>query len=407
MKKIALSITVLFAFVLLSCSGKEIAGPVSETSIKPRELNFSYLDEDFKATESVTTTIAMTIKDEPKAEGFVMISKKNKNDEYGVYLTDQKNNTATSFFYKGESLFPHRINILKDGGAEIAIGDTTPHRKDTEDFDIIWTMDDEKESFAKIPLKNDIYSYNALPTLEKDANHQVKIISISTKIFAAINEHAENVRPTTRFWNKFWRIFLAVVTIIASAVLLVASILSFNVIGIAGGVVGIGLGIGLAVAPLVDGSDRANETVTKNTTVIIKDRHNPDKVILDGDEFDLTYYAGDPNNENSRLCLDIEVTKKTLDNFSITMRMENGGENAYATINSYFLFRLNAETEGALQPNAYIVAPQKFGNGNYIRLRNINNVSTNENRMFIHFETKDDHVTINGHLRKEFKIYVK
>lgn len=335
-----------------------------------------------------------------------MISKKNENDEYGVYLTDEKNNTATSFFYKGESLFPYRINILKDG--ETALGDTTPHRKDTEDFDIIWTMGDEKESFAKIPLKNDIYSYATSPNLEEVGNHQVRIILISTKIFVSINDHMENIEPTTRGWFTRLLLFISgIIVAVLSIVLIVVSIPTLSIIGIAAGAVGIGLGVGMIVGSLVDSSDKANETVTKNTVVTIKDRHNPNKVISDGEEFDLTYYEGNPSSEDSSLCLDIEVQNKLLDNFSISMRMENGGENAYATINSYFLFRLKQGQEGSLGTNSYILQPQAFGDGNYIRLRNINNVPTNENRMFIHFETTDDHVTINGELTKEFKIYVK
>lgn len=59
MKKIILCITVVLAFTLFSCSGKEIAGPEGGTSVKHAELNFSYLDKDYKATESVTTTIAV------------------------------------------------------------------------------------------------------------------------------------------------------------------------------------------------------------------------------------------------------------------------------------------------------------------------------------------------------------
>ena len=428
MKKIILLITVVLAFALFSCSGKEIAGPESVPNVKPRELNIMYLDTDLKVTENRTDTIAMTIKDEPQSEGFVMISKKlekTANSEYRAYITDENTGLLLTFFYKNKADFPYRITTLQND--VLASGHVTAHRKDTEDFDIIWTMDGEKESFSKIPLKNDIYSYDPAPNLTATENYQVKTIMTSVMTFSAINKYMENATPVNRGWfSKVWNFFVKVFAPIIVAIAVVVTVFFPPAAIVTTPLIFIFTTI--ATLPTINDNIKEPETTASKEKIInIKYAHAPNQVISDGDIYTFdddksrsaTYksvadggvapaHVIPPAKPAPKVEFDIEVPGANIESFVISMYIkDNTNPESYRTINSFFdIYMIDdkgVKHDSPIGKDFNVFPVQKFGNGYSILVERILEPDDGE-EIYIVFKTIDEHVEVNGHVRKEIKI---
>ena len=256
----------LILFNFYACSKQAYNPKVNDLSTKSN-LEITYLDDKNQSTENPTDTILMKLKDDES--GFIMVSRKTgKEDgieEYTTSLIDTINNTSISMVYTNGADFPHKILLVK--GEENMIGYTSTHRRDSQDFDIIWyTPDGYGENSENIPLTTTIYNYIKTPGVDANTDYQIKTIKISVKIADAINKYVEensnnnieenndyNImlrRITWKDFCKFWKqVFTPVIIAIAVVVAIVVPVFIPAATGIVLGVTGgaIGVTAGLAV----------------------------------------------------------------------------------------------------------------------------------------------------------------
>ena len=337
----------LILFSVISCSGAGLSGPIGNDNlpvtgqIEPAKFDLSYLDKDFKHSETVTDIIAMTVKD--KAEGFVMMSKKTDNGEHRVYLTDKNSGLAITFYYKDREIFPYRITTpVTAGGGGIASGRVTPHRRDSKEFDIIWNLGSQYQTFGNIPLGNEMYSFGDIPGLDADRNYQVLTMLVSVKVMGATVEHVINTPDYSMTRGCGGAIVAAIVAVVSMVVAAVFPPLApiFGPIAIIAGSIASGLSSGGA-------TDVAQETETieakpKIINIAHHDASNhfdPDKnvILTDGETFNIVQFT-DPNsvyeNNHLHLNLDIPYTNNISKHFDVYLVIPDSSVPADLVINN-------------------------------------------------------------------------
>lgn len=139
------------------------------------------------------------------------------DNKYTVYLIDTKNDITISMIYTNNANFPYKITTLK--GEQFLEGYTGEHRKDTEDFDMSWYMENKEENLLSIPLKNNIYDHINSAGLDTQSDYQFKIMKISAKIWYAISIYVQNSEATdsysiqSRGWLKWLGIALLAIVV--------------------------------------------------------------------------------------------------------------------------------------------------------------------------------------------------
>ena len=268
-RKINCLLTYLMIFLMLfnfySCSKANMTSPMSQ---KVNELQIYYLDSLNNITEEKTDSIVMKLKDE--AESFFMYSKKTAKNEYTCYLTENESGVVISMVYKNGYNFPSEIRVFKDG--KLAVGTITPYREKTQNYDIIWYMDDEVETFSDINIsKKDINTPNRVSNLDTKLKYQVEIVKNSLLIWQSIDEYNNSTSSIAysikaKNWaKKLLGIFLAVVSIALMVVMpfVVSTILPTTaavITGAVGGAMAATSAIGITVASnIIRHSDEKTE----------------------------------------------------------------------------------------------------------------------------------------------------
>ena len=214
----------LILFNFYACTKQQIEEPLTENA----KLEITYLDEKNNPTEKRTDNILMKLKDDES--GFIMVSKKTRENEYTDYLIDNINNSTISMYYTNKSNFPHKIVVIQsnESGETSMVGYTSKYREDTKDFDIIWEMSDgsttENETFKNISVTN-LFNHAKTSGVDENTDYQIMTLKVSVRIADAINKYVENNdSPLARgfwsgfcnFWKKVFKPIVRVVTIIVA-----------------------------------------------------------------------------------------------------------------------------------------------------------------------------------------------
>ena len=214
----------LILFNFYACTKQQIEEPLTENA----KLEITYLDEKNNPTEKRTDNILMKLKDDES--GFIMVSKKTRENEYTDYLIDNINNSTISMYYTNKSNFPHKIVVIQsnESGETSMVGYTSKYREDTKDFDIIWEMlngsTTEYETFTNISAAN-LFNHAKTSGVDENTDYQIMTLKVSVRIADAINKYVENNdSPLARgfwskfcnFWKKVFKPIVRVVTIIVA-----------------------------------------------------------------------------------------------------------------------------------------------------------------------------------------------
>ena len=370
------------------------------------KLEITYLDANNKPTDSKTETILMKLKDDES--GFIMVSrntgKEDGIEEYTTSLIDTANKTSISMVYTNGSEFPHKI-LLADGENETMIGYTSAHRKDTQNFDIIWYSEDGNgESSENIPLKTTIYNYVKMAGVDADTDYQVKTIKISVKIAEAINKYVEENSPNIEedndynimlrrgitwksfcnFWKKvFTPIIIAVAVIVAIVVPIVIPAATAIVLGVTGGVSGAVAGL----AVLFDQIDNSIESSPGEKALLISKDVGED-YYKDGEIIYLKEVGSETN-------IYFNIINEPIDYLHVKVEIEND-TNPYEVANNYFAFDTGSgyknltsnyviNKDGGFEKNTYSVLkikkkreiPDGYSSTIYLTIETGNNVMVN------------------------------
>ena len=304
------------------------------------------MDDKNQSTENPTDTILMKLKDDES--GFIMVSRKTgKEDgieEYTTSLIDTINNTSISMVYTNGADFPHKILLVK--GEENMIGYTSTHRRDSQDFDIIWyTPDGYGENSENIPLTTTIYNYIKTPGVDANTDYQIKTIKISVKIADAINKYVEensnnnieenndyNImlrRITWKDFCKFWKqVFTPVIIAIAVVVAIVVPVFIPAATGIVLGVTGGAIGVTAGLAVLFEQIDNGIQSSPGEKALLIT-RDSKEDYYQEGEIISLE--AG------SEVHIYFDILNEPINYLKVKVSMPNDNE-AYKSISGYFEF---------------------------------------------------------------------
>lgn len=335
----------LILFNFYACSKQAYNPKVNDLSTKSN-LEITYLDDKNQSTENPTDTILMKLKDDES--GFIMVSRKTgKEDgieEYTTSLIDTINNTSISMVYTNGADFPHKILLVK--GEENMIGYTSTHRRDSQDFDIIWyTPDGYGENSENIPLTTTIYNYIKTPGVDANTDYQIKTIKISVKIADAINKYVEensnnnieenndyNImlrRITWKDFCKFWKqVFTPVIIAIAVVVAIVVPVFIPAATGIVLGVTGGAIGVTAGLAVLFEQIDNGIQSSPGEKALLIT-RDSKEDYYQEGEIISLE--AG------SEVHIYFDILNEPINYLKVKVSMPNDNE-AYKSISGYFEF---------------------------------------------------------------------
>ena len=381
----------LILFNFYACS-KQTYDP-KEVSANSK-LEITYLDANNKPTDSKTETILMKLKDDES--GFIMVSrntgKEDGIEEYTTSLIDTANKTSISMVYTNGAEFPHKI-LLADGENETMIGYTSAHRKDTQNFDIIWYSEDGNgESSENIPLKTTIYNYVKMAGVDADTDYQVKTIKISVKIAEAINKYVEENNPNIEedndynmmlrritwksfcnFWKKvFTPIIIAVAVIVAIVVPIVIPAATAIVLGVTGGVSGAVAGL----AVLFDQIDNSIESSPGEKALLIT-RDGKEDYYQDGDIIHLEKVGDEAH-------IYFDILNEPIDYLNVKLYREND-DKPYKMASAYFDF--DAGNNGDLT-SEYVIKEERHESNQDMHLVIKKRETTSDNlNLFLIIET--------------------
>lgn len=413
-RTIACFMVFLTLFQFYSCTKAINQAPT--VTVNNKEINITYLDDDRNPTEAKTDKIAMSLKDETNidVQGFTMFSEKTGENEYTAYLTDKKSRLVISFVYKDNAVFPHKITVFD--GEKIVLGTVTPHRKVTQDFDIIWHSGEDTDSFIKVPLKNDFYSYIPFNSLDSVANYQIKTIMISVRIWKAISDYVDNT-PISKArgwsWKNFWHAIVAVVIAIVVIVVAVFAPIALPALGIAIAAVGGAIGGGVLIAQSVKASEQIKAPPDEQI-INIKNTRESGRNISNGDIFRLNYSTNPALNTNTMLFLDIISGQTNISQFQITVKMNPPAADDYNRVNGRFAYEFIDKNENVLY-RKYLESDNILYNRENILKKNtavklkitkIDYYNSYDKELSLHIETGDN-VIINGVVTKDFKIILE
>lgn len=208
------NVTYLFIYLMIflvlfnfyACTKQSAVNPINTPN---KTLEIIFVDDNDNISKNKTNNVLMQLEDDDS--GFYMFSTKKDDKDYVAYLIDAKNNSSISMYYENGSLFPYKIMLVQ--GNESLVGYTSKHRRDSEDFDIIWYSEyGSDETVKNIPLKNSIYDHSPSVGVESDTDYQIKTIKISLRISDAINKYVDNndtIKPMARSlfksFSNFWK----------------------------------------------------------------------------------------------------------------------------------------------------------------------------------------------------------
>ena len=363
----------LILFNFYACTKQQTYDPRGNQGAANSKLEITYLDKNNQATEERTDDILMKLKDDES--GLIMVSRKTgKEDgveEYTTSLIDTAHNTSISMVYTNRSEFPHKILLVN--GEETMIGYTSAHRKEAQDFDIIWYSEDGNgESCENIPLKTTIYNHIKTAGFDDETDYQIKTIRISVKIADAINKYVEEnpngsdeYNPLLRgkWWSKFcsvWKkiiapIVIAIAVIVAIVVPIFIPAATGIVLGVTGGVSGAAAGL----AVLFDQIDNSIESSPGEKALLISKNVGED-YYKDGE----IIYLKEVNSETA---IYFNIINEPIDYLHVKIEIE-GDANPYEVANNYFSFN-TGEGYSNLNNNYVIKKDGGFSKNTYSTLK--------------------------------------
>ena len=403
----------LILFNFYACTKQQTYDPKVNDAIANSKLEITYLDANNKPTDNKTKTILMKLKDDES--GFIMVSrntgKEDGIEEYTTSLIDTANKTSISMVYTNHSEFPHKI-LLADGENETMIGYTSAHRKDTQDFDIIWYSEDgDGESSKNIPLKTTIYNYVKMAGVDADTDYQVKTIKISVKIAEAINKYVEEHNPNIEedndynimlrritwksfcnFWKKvFTPIVIAVAVVVAVVVPIVIPASTAIVLGVTGGVSGAVAGL----AVLFDQIDNGIQSSPGEKALLIT-RDGKEDYYQEGD----IIYLEKVGDETY---IHLDILDEPVNYLKVRLYRDNDNE-PHRMASAYFDFYVN-ETRTNLT-SEYIINYGKVNNDKDVHIKIKKRELKDDLNLFIIIETGNN-VMINRGSSSQLKLKLK
>lgn len=408
----------LVLFNFYACTKQQTYYPKVNDAIENSKLEITYLDANNKPTDNKTETILMKLKDDES--GFIMVSrntgKEDGIEEYTTSLIDTANKTSISMVYTNHSEFPHKI-LLADGENETMIGYTSAHRKDTQDFDIIWYAEDGYgESSENIPLETTIYRLPKTTGVETDTDYQIKTIKISVKIADSINKYVEgkyknNIEENpddsneynplfrAKWWSKFCSIWKKIVTPIVIAVAVVVAVVvpivipasTAIVLGVTGGVSGAVAGL----AVLFDQIDNGIQSSPGEKALLIT-RDGKEDYYQEGD----IIYLEKVGDETY---IHLDILDEPVNYLKVRLYRDNDNE-PHRMASAYFDFYVN-ETRTNLT-SEYIINYGKVNNDKDVHIKIKKRELKDDLNLFIIIETGNN-VMINRGSSSQLKLKLK
>ncbi len=391
----------LVLFNFYACTKQSAVNPINTPNVIPqRTLEISFVDDNNNIVKNKTTNVLMQLEDDDS--GFYMFSTKKDDKDYVAYLIDAKNNSSISMYYENGSLFPYKIMLVQ--GDESLVGYTSKHRKDSQDFDIIWYSENGLgETVKNIPLKNSIYDHSPSIGVESDTDYQIKTIKISLRISDAINEYVNNndtIKPMARgLWKSFanfWKKIIApIIVVVAVVVAIFVPPLAPLMIEVIDGVNNFTnfLEIKAAEEDKAKAASGAKKLFISKTSNISGDSlyENNDEIHLDklGDSFYIFF----------------TVTEAELDKFKIKATMENEPK-GYELINIYYKIIYNGEIK-KVNDQHILLKEQKLNNNQGFSLKiEKNHNDGGNNNIYVDIEVGAN-TMINSNAASSFRLILK
>lgn len=391
----------LVLFNFYACTKQSTVNPINTPNVIPqRTLEIAFVDDNNNIVKNKTTNVLMQLEDDDS--GFYMFSTKKDDKDYVAYLIDAKNNSSISMYYENGSLFPYKIMLVQ--GNESLVGYTSKHRKDSQDFDIIWYSENGSgETVKNIPLKNSIYDHSPSIGVESDTDYQIKTIKISLRISDAINEYVNNndtIKPMARgLWKSFanfWKKIIApIIVVVAVVVAIFVPPLAPLMIEVIDGVNNFTnfLEIKAAEEDKAKAASGAKKLFISKTSNISGDSlyENNDEIHLDklGDSFYIFF----------------TVTEAELDKFKIKATMENEPK-GYELINIYYKIIYNGEIK-KVNDQHILLKEQKLNNNQGFSLKiEKNHNDGGNNNIYVDIEVGAN-TMINSNAASSFRLILK
>ena len=391
----------LVLFNFYACTKQSAVNPINTPNVIPqRTLEIAFVDDNNNIVKNKTTNVLMQLEDDDS--GFYMFSTKKDDKDYVAYLIDAKNNSSISMYYENGSSFPYKIMLVQ--GNESLVGYTSKHRKDSQDFDIIWySKDGSGETVKNIPLKNSIYDHSPSIGVESDTDYQIKTIKISLRISDAINEYVNNndtIKPMARgLWKSFanfWKKIIApIIVVVAVVVAIFVPPLAPLMIEVIDGVNNFTnfLEIKAAEEDKAKAASGAKKLFISKTSNISGDSlyENNDEIHLDklGDSFYIFF----------------TVTEAELDKFKIKATMENEPK-GYELINIYYKIIYNGEIK-KVNDQHILLKEQKLNNNQGFSLKiEKNHNDGGNNNIYVDIEVGAN-TMINSNAASSFRLILK
>lgn len=393
----------LVLFNFYACTKQATLNPINTPNVIPqRTLEIAFIDDNNNIVKNKTSNVLMQLEDDDS--GFYMFSTKKDDKDYVAYLIDTKNNSSISMYYENGSLFPYKIMLVQ--GNESLVGYTSKHRKDSQDFDIIWYSEDGSgETVKNIPLKNSIYDHTTSVGVESDTDYQIKTIKISLRISDAINNYVDNndtIKPMARgFWKSFadiWKKIIAPIIVVVTVIIaIIIPPLAPVMIEIIDNVNNFTNFLEIKAAE----EDKAKAASGVKKLFISKTSNtSEDSLYKNNDEIHL-YKLGDS------FYIFFDVTEAELDKFKIKAEMENE-PTGYKLIGNYYKISKNDDGKCySVDENNILLAETKLNNNQdfYIKMEKAYN-DVGNNNIYIDIEVGAN-TMINNEALSSFRLILK
>ncbi|WP_295159418.1 hypothetical protein [uncultured Brachyspira sp.] len=402
------NVTYLFIYLMIflvlfnfyACTKQSAVNPINTPN---KTLEIIFVDDNDNISKNKTNNILMQLEDDDS--GFYMFSTKKDDKDYVAYLIDSKNNSSISMYYENGSLFPYKIMLVQ--GNESLVGYTSKHRRDSEDFDIIWYSEyGSDETVKNIPLKNSIYDHSPSVGVESDTDYQIKTIKISLRISDAINKYVDNndtIKPMARSlfksFSNFWKkVFAAIVIVVAVVIAIFVPPLAPTMIEV----------ISNAMEYIKVLDIKAVEEDKEKAASGVKKLFISKKV---DDISEVNLYK---NNDEIRLdrlgdsfYIFFDIVEAEIDKFKIKAEMENE-PNGYNLIGAYY--KISKDNDGkcySVDKDNVLLPETKFNNNQdfYIKIEKAYN-DVGNNKIYMDIEVGAS-TMINGNAASSFRLILK
>ncbi len=402
------NVTYLFIYLMIflvlfnfyACTKQSAVNPINTPN---KTLEIIFVDDNDNISKNKTNNILMQLEDDDS--GFYMFSTKKDDKDYVAYLIDSKNNSSISMYYENGSLFPYKIMLVQ--GNESLVGYTSKHRRDSEDFDIIWYSEyGSDETVKNIPLKNSIYDHSPSVGVESDTDYQIKTIKISLRISDAINKYVDNndtIKPMARSlfksFSNFWKkVFAAIVIVVAVVIAIFVPPLAPTMIEV----------ISNAMEYIKVLDIKAVEEDKEKAASGVKKLFISKKV---DDISEVNLYK---NNDEIRLdrlgdsfYIFFDIVEAEIDKFKIKAEMENE-PNGYNLIGAYY--KISKDNDGkcySVDKDNVLLPETKFNNNQdfYIKIEKAYN-DVGNNKIYMDIEVGAS-TMMNGNAASSFRLILK